>query len=64
MNIIPVFLVYPFNVKSILCIVDWMIIRKRTMITSNFYNRTPESDILFTDICVGDFFNRHDFMKH
>ena len=34
------------------------------MIISNIYNRTPKSGILFTDICIGDFFNRHDFMKH
>ena len=34
------------------------------MIISNIHNRTPKSRILFTDICIGDFFNRHDFMKH
>ena len=25
---------------------------------------TPKSGILSTDICIGDFFNRHEFMKH
>ena len=32
------------------------------MIISNIHNRTPKSGILFTDMCIGDFFNRHDFM--
>ena len=50
-NIIPVFLVHEFNVKSIFCIVNYMII-------------SYESGILYTDICMGDFFNKHDFMKH
>ena len=53
----PVFLVHEFNIKSIICIVNYMII-------SNNHNRTPKKDILFTDICIGDIFNRLDFMKH
>ena len=56
-NILSVFLVHAFNVKFILCIVNHMII-------SNIHNRTPKSNILFTDMCIGDFFNRLDFMKH
>ena len=31
------------------------------MIVSNIHNRTLEGG---SDICFGDFFNRHDFMKH
>ena len=53
----PVFLVHAFNVKSILCIVDYMII-------SNIHNRTPKSNFIFTAIYIWDFFNRHEFMKH
>ena len=53
----PVFLVHAFNVKSILCIVNYMLV-------CNIHNRTPKSGIIFTDVCVGDFFNRHNFMKH
>ena len=34
------------------------------MLISNIHNRTPKSSLLFTDICIGDFFNRDDFMKH
>ena len=45
------------EVKSILCIVNYMI-------TSNIHNRTPKSGILFTDICIGDFCNKHDFMRY
>ena len=56
-NIIPVFLVHAFNVESILCIVNYMI-------KSNVHNRMPKTGILFTDICLGDFFKRHDLMKH
>ena len=56
-NIITVFLVHAFNVKAILFIVNYMII-------SNIYNRMPKSDIIFIDTCIGDFFNRHDFIKH
>ena len=48
--------VHAFNVKSILCIVNYMII-------NNIHNRTPKSGILFTDLCKGDFFNTHNFMK-
>ena len=33
------------------------------MIISNIHNRMPKSGILFTDICIGDIFNRHNFMK-
>ena len=55
--IIPVFLVQAFNVKSILCIINYRII-------SNIHNKTPTNAILFTDICIGDIFNRHDVMKH
>ena len=54
-NIIPVFLVYTFNVKSISCIVNYVIL-------NNIHNRTPKIGILFTDVCIGDFFNRHDVM--
>ena len=54
-NIIPVFLAHAFNVKLNLCIVNYMII-------SNIHNWTPKSGILFTDICIGDFFNGHNFM--
>ena len=56
-NIIPVFLVHAINVKPIFCIVNYMII-------SNIHNRTPKLGILFTYICIGDFYNRHNFMKH
>ena len=28
-----------------------------------YHNRTPKSGILFTDICPGDFFNKHNFLK-
>ena len=55
-NIIPVFLVHVFNVKSIICIVNYMIIRRMTMLISDIHNRTPKSGILLTDICIGDFF--------
>ena len=55
-NIIPVFLVHAFNAKRILFIVNYIII-------SNIHNITPKSGILFTDICIRDFFNKHDFMK-
>ena len=55
--IIPVFLIHAFNVKSIFCIVNYMII-------NNIHNRTAKSGILFTEICIRDFFNRHDFMKY
>ena len=34
------------------------------MIISYTYNRAPKMGILFKDVCIGDFFNRHDFMKH
>ena len=54
-NVIPVFLVHAFNVKSILCIVNYMIV---------IHNRTHKSGILFTDKCIGNFFKKHDFMKH
>ena len=56
-NVLPVFLVHAFNVELILLIVNYMII-------NHIHNRTPKSSILFTDIFTGDFFNRHDFMKH
>ena len=56
-NIIPVFLVHAFNVKSVSCIVNYLMI-------SNIHNRTLKSDILFTYLCIRDFFNRHDLMKH
>ena len=55
--IIPEFLVHAFNLKSILCFVNYMII-------INIHNRMPKSGILFTVACIGDFFNRHNFMKH
>ena len=55
--IISVFLVHAFAVKSILCIVNHMII-------SNIHNITPKSGILFTYICIADIFNSNDFMKH
>ena len=55
-NIKPVFLVHAFNVKSVLCIVNCML--------SNIYNRTPKSGMLFTNISIGDFFNRIHFLKH
>ena len=48
----PVFSVHVFNVKSILCIVNYMIIRRSTMLTSNIHNRTPKSGILFTNIYI------------
>ena len=35
-----------------------------TMIISDIHYRTPKSSILFTDIFIGDFFVRHDFMKY
>ena len=54
--IIPVFSVHTLKAKSILCFVNYMII-------SNIYKRTLKSGILFTDTCIGDIFNRHDFMK-
>ena len=47
--IIPVFLV--------LCINNYMRI-------NNMHNRTLKSGILFTDICIRDIFNRHDFTKY
>ena len=56
-NVKPVFLVYTFIVKLISCFVNYTVI-------SNIHNRTPKSGILFTDICIGDFFNIQDFMKH
>ena len=28
------------------------------------YCRMPKTGILFTDICIGDFFNKHVFIKH
>ena len=30
---------------------------------SNIHNRTLKSGILFKDICIGDFFDRIDFMN-
>ena len=30
----------------------------------NIHNKTSESGILFTNICIGNFFNRIDLMKH
>ena len=41
-NIIPVFLAHAFNVKSILCTVNYMIIRNMTMLISNIHNKTPK----------------------
>ena len=32
------------------------------MAISNIHNRMPKTGILFTDICLGDFFTRHDFV--
>ena len=37
------------NIKSILCIFNYMIIRRWTMLISNIHNRTPKIRILFTD---------------
>ena len=34
------------------------------VLVSNIHKRTPNSGILYKNICIGDFFNRHDFMKH
>ena len=42
-NILPVFLVYSFNLTSKLCFVKYMML-------SNIHNRTPKSGILFADL--------------
>ena len=33
------------------------------MVKSNIHNRMVKSGILFTDLCIGDFFNKHDILK-
>jgi len=50
-----------FNKKSILYTVNYMIIRKMTMLIT--HNITPNM-VSYLHICVEDFFNRIDFMKH
>ena len=52
-----VFLIHAFNVKSILCFVNYAVI-------CNIHDSTPETGILFTDFYIKDIFNRIDFMKH
>ena len=34
------------------------------MVISNIHNRMPKSGILYTNMCTGDYFTKHDFMKH
>ena len=53
-----------FNKKSILYTVNYMIIRKMTMLIT--HNITPNGIdmVSYLHICVEDFFNRIDFMKH
>ena len=54
-NITSILLVHTFNLKLNLCIVNYI---------SNILNRMSKSGILFTDVCIGDSFNKDDFMKH
>ena len=49
----PVFSVHVFNVKLILFIINYVVIRKRMMLTINIPNRMPKTGNVFTGICIG-----------
>ena len=52
-----------FNKKSILYTVNYMIIRKMTMLISDTHNITHKLLVSYLHIFVEDFFNRIDFVK-